>query len=133
MTTTEPTASTTPKPSASPGSMRPAGKGRCAVRRITASMSRSYHMLIAPEAPAPTAVIGADPVCECEGVENDEDEAQRRGVRNERADRRHHVPAGKRIGVVRDAPRHAGEPEEVLREEGQVDADERRPEMDLAE
>ena len=40
-----------PKPSASPGTMRPAGKGRLAVRRMTASMSRSYHMLIAPEAP----------------------------------------------------------------------------------
>ena len=49
---TEPTASTTPKPSASPGAMRPAGNGRSAVRRISASMSRSYHMLMAPAAPA---------------------------------------------------------------------------------
>ena len=53
---TEPTASVTPKPSAAPGSMRPAGIGRLRVRRITASMSRSYHMLIAPHAPAPTAM-----------------------------------------------------------------------------
>ncbi len=56
ITATAPTARTIPKPKASPGIMRPAGKGRCAVRRITASMSRSYHMLIAPEAPAPTAM-----------------------------------------------------------------------------
>ncbi len=45
-----------PKPSAAPGSMRPAGIGRLRVRRITASMSRSYHMLIAPHAPAATAM-----------------------------------------------------------------------------
>ena len=53
---TEPIASVTPKPSAAPGSMRPAGIGRLRVRRITASMSRSYHMLIAPHAPAATAM-----------------------------------------------------------------------------
>ena len=39
-----------------PASSGPAGSGRIAVRRITASMSRSYHMLIAPDAPAPTAM-----------------------------------------------------------------------------
>ena len=55
-TTTEPTASVMPKPSASPGAMRPAGIGRRAVRVITASMSASYHMLSAPAAPAPTAM-----------------------------------------------------------------------------
>ena len=54
--TTEPTASVTPKPSASPGVTRPAGIGRVAVRVITASMSASYHMLSAPAAPAPTAM-----------------------------------------------------------------------------
>ena len=36
--------------------MRPAGIGRLAVRVISASMSASYHMLSAPEAPAPTAI-----------------------------------------------------------------------------
>ena len=56
MITTEPTASTAPKPSASPGAIRPAGSGRVRVRAITASMSRSYHMLMAPEAPAPMAM-----------------------------------------------------------------------------
>ena len=45
-----------PKPSASPGAMRPRGIGRPAVRVITASMSASYHMLSAPAAPAPTAM-----------------------------------------------------------------------------
>ncbi len=40
-----------PKPSAAPGAIRPAGIGRLAVRRMIASMSRSYHMLIAPAAP----------------------------------------------------------------------------------
>ncbi len=56
ISSTAPTASTTPKPSASPGAMRPAGKGRLRVRAITASMSRSYHMLMAPDAPAATAM-----------------------------------------------------------------------------
>ena len=72
MTATEPTASTQPKPSASPGSIRPAGSGRPAVRRITRSMSRSYHMLIAPDAPAPTAMHRiATPArngCRCPGA-----------------------------------------------------------------
>ena len=34
----------------------PLGTGRFAVRRITASMSASYHMFKAPEAPAPSAM-----------------------------------------------------------------------------
>ena len=46
----------TPKARALSGSTRPAGMGRLRVRAITASISRSYHMLIAPEAPAPTAM-----------------------------------------------------------------------------
>ena len=48
--------SVTPKPKASPALIRPAGIGRLEVRRMTASMSRSYHMLIVPAAPAPTAM-----------------------------------------------------------------------------
>ncbi len=56
MTTTDAIASETPKPSASGAEMRPAGIGRRWVRRMIASMSRSYHMLIAPAAPAPTAM-----------------------------------------------------------------------------
>jgi hypothetical protein len=56
ITSTDATASTEPNPSASPGAMRPAGSGRRLVRSISASMSRSYHMLMAPAAPAPTAM-----------------------------------------------------------------------------
>jgi hypothetical protein len=36
--------------------MRPAGTGRFAVRFITASISASYHMFSAPEAPPPSAM-----------------------------------------------------------------------------
>jgi len=46
----------TPSPSASFGWMRPAGIGRIEVRRMTASMSASYHMLSAPDAPPPSAM-----------------------------------------------------------------------------
>ena len=53
---TDPTESTMPRPSAAPGSTRPAGIGRARVRAITASMSRSYHMLMAADPPAPTAM-----------------------------------------------------------------------------
>ena len=50
------TPNTTPKDSASSGATRPVGTGRLRVRSITLSMSRSYHMLIAPEAPAAMAM-----------------------------------------------------------------------------
>jgi len=53
---TEKTERIEPKPAASPGVTRPCGMGRPAVRAIFASMSASYHMLSAPEAPAPTAM-----------------------------------------------------------------------------
>src|SRR4051812_45814740 len=72
ITITEPAASTMPKPSASPGATRPAGIGRPLVRDITASMSRSYHMLMAPDAPAPTAMhriaVSARTGCRCPGA-----------------------------------------------------------------
>ncbi len=53
MAMTEAIARTVPNTSALPGSMRPAGIGRFMVRCMCRSMSRSYHMLMAPEAPAP--------------------------------------------------------------------------------
>src|SRR6201996_7774149 len=56
ISSTDAIASTTPNISAAPGSIRPAATGRFAVRFISASISRSYHMLMAPEAPAPTAI-----------------------------------------------------------------------------
>ncbi len=49
-------ASPSPRPSASPGSISPLGTGRLRVRAMTASMSASHHMFSAPEAPAPTAM-----------------------------------------------------------------------------
>ena len=39
--------------------MRPDGMARVRVRVMTASMSRSYHMLSAPAAPAPTAMASS--------------------------------------------------------------------------
>ena len=49
------------------------------------------------------------------------------------ADRGDEVPAGERVRIVDIAARHAGEAEEVLREEDEVDADERHPEVQLAD
>ena len=61
-----------PKASASDGAMRPCGIGRPAVRCMIASMSRSYHMLSAPDAPAPTAMhssaVNAITGCMCPGA-----------------------------------------------------------------
>ena len=45
-----------PKASAASGSTRPEGTGRVLVRDMRASISASYHMLSAPDAPAPTAI-----------------------------------------------------------------------------
>jgi hypothetical protein len=67
---TESVASTSPKASADSGSSRPAGIGRLRVRVISASMSASYHMLSAPDAPAPTAIARSEakPISGCGGV-----------------------------------------------------------------
>ena len=53
---TEPMASTVPNVRASSGVTCPRGMGRPAVRCMQASISASYHMLSAPDAPAPTAM-----------------------------------------------------------------------------
>ena len=45
-----------PKTKAWEGSMMPAGRGRFLVRSILASLSRSHHMLMAPQPPAASAV-----------------------------------------------------------------------------
>ena len=47
---------TRPSVKASAGTINPAGIGRVLVRFITASISRSYHWLMAPDAPAPAAI-----------------------------------------------------------------------------
>ncbi len=49
-----------PKASASCPVILPVGMGRRQVRCITASISASYHMLSAPEAPAPTAMASSE-------------------------------------------------------------------------
>ena len=48
--------STAPKPRASSGSIFPSGTALFFVLSISESMSLSYHMLIAPDAPAPTDI-----------------------------------------------------------------------------
>ncbi len=64
---TEPTAKTVPKLNASVPETRPRGKGRAVVRAIRASISASYHILSAPDAPAPTAIdrIAINPMTGC--------------------------------------------------------------------
>ena len=56
MASTEKTARNIAKPSTSPRRMMPCGIGRLEVRDIIASMSASYHMFSAPDAPAPMAM-----------------------------------------------------------------------------
>src|SRR5262245_56987694 len=68
-----------------------------------------------------------------ERVGDAEEEHQRAKPGKIGPERGNQVPAGERIGVIGDAPRHAGEPEEVLREEHDVDADKREPEMQLTD
>src|SRR6266581_2396826 len=50
-----------------------------------------------------------------------EEEHERTQPRKVGAERRDQVPAGESIGIVGNAPRHAGEPKEVLGEEDDVD------------
>ena len=69
-------------------SCAPAGIGRLRVRAISASMSASYHMLSAPEAPAPTAMASsaAKPMTGLTGTRRDQHAGQRR-----EDDERHHA------------------------------------------
>src|SRR5665213_1049939 len=53
-------------------------------------------------------------------------------ARDESADGRHVIPARERVRIIRDAARHAGEAQKVHREEGEIDADEGDPEVNLA-
>ena len=69
---TEKKASVRPKAAASGGVIRPRGIGRLTVRDIKASISASYHMFSAPDAPAPTAMqrieVKAITGCTCTGA-----------------------------------------------------------------
>ena len=85
---TEPMARMVPKVRASSGVTWPRGIGRPAVRCISASMSASYHMLRAPEAPAPTAMqsraMAPSAGCGCSGRQHHADERRE-------DDERHHA------------------------------------------
>ena len=84
-------------------------------------------------APAPHGLFAGDAACSAERVEHAVEEDQRAEAGDVGADRGDEVPAGEGVRIVDVAARHAGEAEEVLREEDQVDADERHPEVQLAE
>ena len=56
MSSTESADMISPMARASLRGTAPDGMGRVEVRTITSSISASYHMLIAPDAPAPTAM-----------------------------------------------------------------------------
>src|ERR1019366_3941045 len=79
-----------------------------------------------------TPVIVGDMLLRGEGPEADIEEHEECRATDIRADRGNVVPAGESVRVVRVSPRHTGEAQEVLREEGQVDADEGHPEMHAA-
>src|SRR5262245_27917288 len=239
---TEPMARITPKVRASSRLTAPRGMGRAAVRCMRASMSASYHILSAPEAPAPTAMQrmampartglsapganimpvkavnttnditrgfiramksatlaptrftgrvllkgmpssamslqsggaytdasvvrtllqGWQPLVGVECRRRGQRPLQRRGADAPRivgrfdlgdevgikhgqyeqertrggdvgTDRGPPIPIGKGVGIVGVAPRHAGQPEEMLREKKHVGADEGEPEVQLPE
>ena len=60
---TDPPASKTPNVRAASAVTLPEGIARAFVLDMIASMSRSYHMLIAPDAPAPKAIQRMAIVC----------------------------------------------------------------------
>ncbi|MPL92009.1 hypothetical protein SDC9_38098 [bioreactor metagenome] len=79
----------------------------------------------------PVIRLGHAPASE-QRIGHDPEEQQERGEADEGADRGDLVPGGEGFGVVDVAPRHALPAKEVLREEGQIRADEHHPEMQLA-
>ena len=77
-------------------------------------------------------VVHGDLLAVAQRVEHDPDEEQERCEGQERAPAGDVVPVGECLGVVDVAARHALTAQEVLREEGQVGADEEHPEVQLA-
>ena len=65
-------------------------------------------------------------------LDQNHEEDRHAGHGDEIADGRHLVPVGEGVRIIGIAARHARKPEEMLREEDQVDADKRHPEMQLA-
>src|SRR5467141_1473263 len=68
-----------------------------------------------------------------DALHHDIKEQQLRQSHADRAERGDLVPGLEHQRIVRDAPRHAGEAEEVLHEENHVEEDHGQPEMNLAE
>src|ERR1700712_4103214 len=66
------------------------------------------------------------------GTKTDVQEHQKRKAADIGADGRHEVPTGEGVRVIGIAARHTRQAKEMLREEGQIDADEGQPEMHLA-
>src|SRR5262249_56180022 len=60
-----------------------------------------------------------------------EEEHQRPQPRKVGAERRDQVPAGESIGIVSNAPRHTGEPKEILGDQDDVDPNQTTPEIQL--
>ena len=78
-------------------SIRPAGSGRLAVRRIFASRSASYHWLSAPHAPAPSAMhrIAVKPSTSG-GIDRRDEQAAQAGEDDEA----HHARLGQREEIA---------------------------------
>ena len=66
-------------------------------------------------------------------LDDDVEEQQPADAEGKSADARDQVPVGELNRVVRYAPRHAGEAQEVLREEQHVDPHHRPPEVNLGQ
>ncbi len=64
--------------------------------------------------------------------ERDEEDDQPHG-RDVGTDRRDEIPAGESVGIVGGAARHSRQPQEVLGEEDEIDADEHQPEMQFSQ
>ncbi len=97
----------------------PAGSGRLRVRSISASMSRSYHMLMAPAAPAATAMhstaTAASTRMEVAGREIEPDEAGEHHQRHHPRLQQRHVVARRRT-----VPRRGGVPRRAMSAERQI-------------
>src|SRR5580704_2821953 len=77
--------------------------------------------------------IGGGALLAHEGVDDADEEHQSAQAGDVGANRRDEIPTGERIRIIGEPAWHAGKTEEVLREEGYIDADEGQPEMQLAD
>ncbi len=105
----------------SAGDARQLGEG--VVRRRGADGPFQRRRTLAPVVVGNLHLGGEDAIADIQ-------EHQRADAGDVGADRGDEVPAGEGVRIVGVAARHAGQAEEMLREEGQVHADEGEPEMD---